>query len=95
MDDKDAVDPLWAGGAMAVAGGLFIVLGVLVVLYDLPTPGGNVYGSKLQSTILMFMTGGMLLLAGHHNLRGARKGGTETLSPRGPIDGDDGPSGAG
>ena len=78
-----------------MVGAIFITLGVLVVLYDLPTPGGNVYSSHLQSIILLFMIGTMFLLAGLLDLRRARQGGTETLSTPGPIDGDDGPSGAG
>lgn len=78
-----------------VAGGLFIVLGVLVVLFDLPTLGGNVYGSNGQNIILLFMVGTMLLLAGYLNFRRVEEAGTETLSTPGPIDGDDGPEGAG
>ncbi len=53
---------------MTVAGVIFIVLGVLVILYDLPTPGGEVYGSDGQNTILFFAIGAMLMLAGHLNL---------------------------
>ena len=78
-----------------MAGALFIALGIMVVRYDLPTPGGNVYSSHLQSIILIFAIGTMLLLAGLLDLRRAREGGTETLSTPGPIDGDDGPSGTG
>lgn len=53
---------------MIVAGVLFIVLWFLVILYDLPTPGGEVYGSHGQNTILFFAIGTMLMLAGYLNL---------------------------
>ena len=52
-----------------MTGVLFILLGILVVLLDLPTIGGDVYGSHGQNTILIFMIGAMLTLAGYLNLR--------------------------
>jgi len=91
MADKKDVDLRRAGGAMVVAGTLFLVMGVLVVLYDLPTLGGNVSGSRHQAIFLTFMTGILLLLAGMKAMEGEMKGGTETLSTPGPIGGDDGP----
>jgi hypothetical protein len=95
MESGNAAEDRRTGGAMAVVGTLIISLGVLVVLYDLPILGGEVYGSRTQNLSLLFMSGTMLLLAGLLGRRGGGGPGTETLSTPGPIDGDDGPSGAG
>lgn len=69
MGEAKVADPRRTGGLLTVAGVLFIVLGVLVVLMDLPTLGGEVYGSHGQNTVLCFMIGAMLMLAGYLNLR--------------------------
>jgi hypothetical protein len=95
MGGEDEADPRWTGVAMVGTGAILILMGSIVVLFGLPTPGGMVYGTHWQNIILIFMIGAMLLLAGRFNLSGAREAGTETLSTPGPIDGDDGPEGAG
>ncbi len=69
MGDVNVANPRRTGGFLTVAGVLFILLGILVVLFDLPTTGGDVYGSHGQNTILIFMIGAMLTLAGYLNLR--------------------------
>lgn len=83
------------GHLLLACGGALIALGTLVILWDLPTPGGNVISHRGQSIFLLFFSGAMLVLASLPNLRGGSDRGTETLRAPGPIDADDGPAGAG
>lgn len=91
MVRTDPVDPRMVGVILALVGGSLVALGAITLLLGLPTLGGHVYGSRGQDVRLMFITGVMFLIAAIPNLRGGRKGVTETLRAPGPIEDDDGP----
>jgi hypothetical protein len=95
MADERDTDARRTGHILLICGNALIAIGVLVVLWDLPTPGGNLMGHREQNILLLFFSGAMLVLASVPNLRGGRNNGTETLRAPGPIEADDGPTGAG
>jgi hypothetical protein len=57
------------GIAGIIAGILIIVLAVLLATRDLPTAGGNIYGSRGQSIVLLAFVGVCCLVLGYLDLQ--------------------------
>ncbi len=58
------------GLAGIIVGLVIIIMAVLVVMYDLPIPGGTMIGSEGQGVILLAFIGICAVLIGYHELQG-------------------------
>lgn len=65
MDEIPLVDLRWRGVKMILAGIVFLVLGVLIITIDIPTPGGHYYGSQGQSVVSISALGCIMILVGY------------------------------
>ncbi len=65
MDEIPLVDLRWRGVKMILAGIVFLVLGVLIITLDIPTPGGHYYGSQGQSVVSISALGCIMVLVGY------------------------------
>ena len=65
-------DARMPGAAGLIAGVLILVMVAMAAVYDLPLPGGSVYGSRGQGIVLLAFIGLCALTVGYLELRRRR-----------------------